>query len=123
LSYTTFKYNNLKVSPLKVMKNERIEVSLDITNTGRRYGREVVQLYVSDPASKVARPPKELKAFSKISLEPGETKTVNFMLDKEALSFWDTENGGWIAEPGEFEILVGSSSRDIRAKKKFELVA
>ncbi|MCR4393322.1 MAG: glycoside hydrolase family 3 C-terminal domain-containing protein [Dehalococcoidales bacterium] len=122
LSYTTFKYSNLQVSPLKVKKNEKINISIEITNTGRRYGKEVVQLYVSDLASKVARPPRELKAFTKIGLEPGETKIVSFILDEQTLSFWDTETGGWVAEPGVFEILVGSSSRDIRAKKKFELV-
>ena len=68
------------------------------------------------------RPPKELKAFNKVSLEPGETKTVKFVLDKEALSFWDAEEKTWVAEPGEFEILAGSSSRDIRARKAFELI-
>lgn len=122
LSYTTFKYTNLQVTPLRATTGGKINVTVDVKNTGKRPGKEVVQLYISDPICKVARPPKELKAFSKVSLEPGEKKTVKFTLDKEALSFWDTENKSWAVEPGEFEVLVGSSSRDIRARKKFELV-
>ncbi len=122
LSYTTFKYGNLQISPVKVKADGKINVSIDIKNTGRRPGKEVVQLYMSDKEAKVARPPKELKAFNKVSLEPGETKTVKFVLDKEALSFWDAEEKTWVAEPGEFEILAGSSSRDIRARKAFELI-
>jgi beta-glucosidase len=121
LSYTSFRYSNLKVSPLKVKAGEKISVSIDVKNTGKVTGKEVVQVYVSDIASRVPRPPKELKAFRKISLEPGETKTVDSTLDKEALSFYDPELKDWAAEPGEFEIRVGSSSRDIRARKKFVL--
>jgi beta-glucosidase len=121
LSYTNFKYSNLQVTPAKVKANGKISVSVDVKNTGKRQGKEVVQLYVSDPASKAARPPKELKAFSKVSLDPGETKKVQFMLEKEALSFWDEEVKGWVTEPGEFEVLAGSSSRDIRVRKSFEL--
>jgi len=81
-----------------------------------------VQLYVGDPIAKVSRPPKELKAFKKINLAPGETKTVAFMLDKEALSFYDVDTKAWVAEPGEFKIMLGSSSRDIRVSGKFELI-
>lgn len=123
LSYTAFKYNNLKVNPPEAKINDKISVSIDVKNTGRRQGKEVVQLYVSDLKASVARSPKELKAFSKVSLEPGETKRVEFTLDKSALSFYNVEAKEWVAEPGEFEILVGSSSRDIRARKKFDLVA
>jgi beta-glucosidase len=121
LSYTSFKYSNLKLAPAKVKKGGKITVRIDVKNTGKRAGKEVVQLYVSDLKSKVTRPPKELKGFRKVSLLHGETKTVEFVLDKQALSFWDTKDKKWVAEPGEFEILIGSSSRDIRAKKIFEL--
>jgi beta-glucosidase len=122
LSYTSFKYSNLKVTPAKIRADGKVTVTVDVKNTGKRQGKEVVQLYIHDAAAKVARPPQELKAFSKISLEPGEAQTVTFVLDKEALSFFDTEAKGWVAEPGEFEVLVGSSSRDIRVKKTFELM-
>jgi beta-glucosidase len=122
LSYTTFKYSNLQVNPAKAKAGEKISVSIDVKNTGKRPGKEVVQLYVADPASKVTRPPKELKGFSKVTLEPGEAKNVAFALDQRALSFWDEETHDWVAEPGTFEILLGSSSRDIRAKKTFELL-
>jgi len=122
LAYTDFKYGNLKISPVKVKTGGKVTVTLDIKNTGKREGKEVVQLYVGDPIAKVSRPPKELKAFKKINLAPGETKTVTFMLDKVALSFYDTETKTWLAEPGEFKIMLGSSSRDIRVSGKFELI-
>ncbi len=116
LSYTDFKYSGLKVSPAKA--EDKIKVSIDVTNTGKVPGKEVVQVYVSDIASSVPRPPKELKAFQKVALSPGEKKKISFTLTKEALSFYDVKLKDWVAEPGEFEILVGSSSRDIRAKGK-----
>jgi beta-glucosidase len=122
LSYTAFTYSNLRVSPAEVKTGEKINISVGIKNTGKVAGKEVVQLYVSDLASRVPRPPKELKAFRKVSLNPGETKTVEFALDKEALSFYDPALKQWVAEPGEFEIQVGSSSRDIRTRKTFNLV-
>jgi beta-glucosidase len=81
-------------------------------------GKEVVQLYVGDLEASVPRPPKELKAFAKVSLEPGETKTVEFGLDRRAFSYWDE---GWTLEPGEFELDCGSSSRDIRASARITL--
>ncbi|MGD1118049.1 MAG: glycoside hydrolase family 3 C-terminal domain-containing protein [Dehalococcoidales bacterium] len=121
LSYTSFRYRNLKVSPLKVKAGEKVSVSIDVKNTGQVTGKEVVQVYVADIASRVPRPPKELKAFRKISLEPGETRTVDFTLDKEALAFYDPGIKDWAVEPGEFEIQVGSSSRDIRARQSLVL--
>ena len=81
-----------------------------------------MQVYVADIESRVQRPPKELKAFRKVALSPGEKQTVEFTLDEEALSFYDEKAKKWVAEPGQFEILVGSSSRDIRARKTFYLV-
>ena len=122
LSYTSFKYSNLKVSPAKARAGDKIKVSVDVKNTGKVPGKEVVQVYVSDIVSSVPRPPKELKAFKKVALSPGETKTVAFTLTKEVLSFYDVKLKDWAAEPGDFEILVGSSSRDIRAKGKFTLL-
>jgi beta-glucosidase len=123
LSYTSFRYSNLQITPAKVKVDGKVTVTIDIKNTGKRQGKEVVQLYIHDITAKVARPPQELKAFTKVSLEPGEAQTFKFVLDKEALSFYDVEAKDWVAEPGEFEVLIGSSSRDIRAKKTFELTA
>ncbi len=122
LSYTSFEYSNLRVNPVKVKKGDRIIVSVDIKNTGETQGKEVVQLYVSDIESRVPRPPKELKGFRKVDLLPGEKKTVDFILEEEALSFYDPEIKQWVAEPGEFEIQVGSSSRDIRLKETFAFI-
>jgi len=121
LSYTTYEYGKVK-APKKVKKGKPVEISVTVKNNGERAGKEVVQLYVSDKVSSLPRPPKELKGFTKVALEPGETKTVSFTLDERALSFYDPERGGWVAEPGEFEVLVGNSSRDIRGKATFTLV-
>ena len=122
LSYTDFKYSNLKINPAETKAGDKIKISIDVKNTGKVAGKEVVQLYVSDILSSVPRPPKELKAFQKISLLPSETKTVRFTLDKEALAFYDPALKKWVAEPGKFEIQVGSSSRDIRVRGKFTLL-
>ncbi|MBN1991610.1 MAG: glycoside hydrolase family 3 C-terminal domain-containing protein [Anaerolineae bacterium] len=121
LSYTTFEYNNLALNAKEYAYGDTIQVSVAVTNTGRREGKEVVQLYVRDVRSSLARPEKELKAFKKVALKPGETQTVAFTLDGRALSFYDPEKQGWVAEAGEFEILVGSSSQDIRARATFFL--
>ncbi|MBN2189819.1 MAG: glycoside hydrolase family 3 C-terminal domain-containing protein [Candidatus Aureabacteria bacterium] len=119
LSYTTFKYGNLKIN--KGSGDVAATAALDITNTGNRAGAEVVQLYIQDPECSVERPAKELKGFEKVSLKPGETKTVEFKLTKRALSFYDIKSKSWVAEPGTFNVLVGSSSRDIRQEGSFEL--
>lgn len=121
LSYTTFEYSDLSV-PKQVEAGKAVTVAVTVTNTGAREGKEVVQLYVGDRQSSLARPPKELKAFAKISLKPGESQTVNFTLDQRALSYYDPYRKQWVAEPGEFDILIGSSSRDIRARATFTLV-
>jgi beta-glucosidase len=120
LSYTRFAYSHLKVSS-KVKGGQIVEVSVAVTNNGKVAGKEVVQLYVSDLKSSLPRPPKELKGFAKVALEPGETETVTFNLDERALSYYDPYRHAWVAEPGKFEVLVGSSSRDIRARAKFKL--
>ncbi len=121
LSYNTFEYSDLKVTPGKVAPNQPVQVSLNVRNSGPRDGAEVVQLYVHDVQSTVDRPVKELKAFRKIVLKSGQTQTVSFTLDKTAMAFYDPAKKDWVAEPGVFEILVGASSRDIRLKTSFDL--
>jgi beta-glucosidase len=121
LSYTTFQYSNLEVSKSELTADDQLEVTIDIKNTGKRTGKEVIQLYIHDVDSSLARPPKELKGFRKVFLKPGETKKVSFTLDKRSLSFYDPDKKQWMAEPGEFEVLVGSSSRDIRSTASFQL--
>ena len=122
LSYTTFKYSNLRLSAKALTPNELLKVRVDITNTGKVAGKEVVQLYVRDIKSSVARPEKELKAFAKVELAPKQTKTVTLTLDREAFWYFDVTRNTWATEPGDFEILIGSSSRDIRLKEPFTLV-
>jgi beta-glucosidase len=120
LSYTGFKYSKLTV-PRKFKKGDEIKITLLVTNVGDRDGAEVVQLYVSDLAASLVRPRKELKGYEKIFLKSGESKEVTFLLEDRSLAFFDPNRMKWIVEPGEFEILVGSSSRDIRLQRKFEL--
>ena len=109
LSYTTFKYNNLKVSNPVINPDQDTEVSIEVTNTGNRKGDEVVQMYIRDLISSVTRPVMELKGFERITLEPGETKTVTLSITPEKLQFYDI-NMKRVVEPGEFEIMVGTSS-------------
>jgi beta-glucosidase len=122
LSYTTFKYSNLRLSAKSLTPNELLKVRVDVTNTGKVAGKEVVQLYVRDLKSSVARPEKELKAFAKVELAPKQTKTVSFTLDREAFWFFDVTRKEWATELGDFEILVGASSRDIRLSETFTLL-
>ena len=122
LSYTTFAYSNIKITPNNIPgEGFVVDVSADIKNTGTREGAEVAQLYVGDKEASVQRPAKELKGFQRVVLKPGETKTVNFRLNKRAMAFYDVNNKGWVAEPGEFDVLIGSSSQDIRLKGSFVL--
>jgi beta-glucosidase len=114
LSYTTFEYSNVRLDKAEYALGEPITVSVDVTNSGSRAGKEVIQLYVRDVESRLVRPEKELKAFAKVALKPGETQTVTLTLDERALSFYDDAQAQWAAEAGEFEVLVGASSRDIR---------
>ncbi|MGQ9528868.1 MAG: fibronectin type III-like domain-contianing protein [Chloroflexus sp.] len=100
-----------------------LTVSVDITNIGSRTGTEVVQLYVHDVAARLVRPDKELKGFAKVELEPGATTTVTFTIDRQALSYYDPAVPGWIAEPGEFHVLIGRSAADIRLRAGFRLLA
>ncbi|HLP65462.1 beta-glucosidase BglX [Flavobacterium sp.] len=121
LSYTTFGYSDLKLSKTKMKSSETIEISLKLTNTGKIAGEEVVQLYLHDRYASVVRPVKELKDFQKIKLEAGESKTITFIIDKEKLSFYNSDLK-WTAEPGEFGLMIGSSSSDIRLQSQFELI-
>lgn len=116
LSYTTFNYSNLSVSSIGSGSDISVKVQLQIQNTGSRSGAEVVQLYVRDVLSRLPRPAKELKAFQKVRLEPQETCSIEFLLKADAFSYWDPELRTWAFEPGEFELLLGSSSRDIRLR-------
>jgi beta-glucosidase len=115
LSYTTFAYGDLEL-PKEIRAGERVVASIEITNTGSAPGAEVVQVYVRDVESTLPRPEKELRGFSKVLLEPGESREVRFELDEQAFAFYDPELPGWVVEPGDFELLVGSSSRDIRSR-------
>ncbi|HEX8990939.1 MAG TPA: glycoside hydrolase family 3 C-terminal domain-containing protein [Anaerolineales bacterium] len=116
LSYTGFEYSDLKLSRSQISADETVEVSLVVRNVGQRAGKEVIQLYVHDLQSTLARPEQELKAFAKVGLEPGEAQTVRFSLGREAFWYFDPDQAGWIVEPGEFEVRVGHSSRDIRLR-------
>ena len=111
LSYTTFEIQNVRLAKKSIRRNEATRVTADVTNTGRRAGTEVIQMYIRDLVSSVTRPIKELKGFKKVSLQPGETKTVTLEITPDSLAFYDV-NMKFVVEPGEFEILVGNSSRD-----------
>lgn len=119
LSYTTFEYGEAALGKVSHRDGGKIEISVPVANSGSVAGAEVVQLYVSDSVCSVDRPVKELKAFSKVFLEPGETKTVKFFLTEDALKFFDEASHSWKAEEGEFEALVGSASDDIRTSVRF----
>jgi beta-glucosidase len=121
LSYTTFKYSNLKVGLSGNANNPSATVEFEITNTGNRAGAEVAQIYVQDVQASVARPLKELKGFQRVALQPGETKKVAVTLDRSAFAFYDETQGDWVAEAGEFKVLVGASARDIRQTSAFTL--
>ena len=121
LSYTKFEYSNLQMSNRKMVANERMEVSVNISNTGKYDGEEIVQLYLRDKVGSISRPIKELKDFKKIYLKVGETKTIKFVIDKEKLSFYNQQIQ-WVAEAGNFDLMIGAASNDIRLKGEFELV-
>lgn len=121
LSYTSFEYGKVVADKKSMTTDDNITFSINIKNTGSRDGEEVIQLYISDKKASVPRPVKELKGFDKISLKVGEEKTVTFTIDKSALSFFDDKKHDWVAEAGEFEALIGSSSTDIKSKVSFSL--
>lgn len=120
LSYTKFEYSNLQVSPEKENSQGDVKVSVDITNTGSRKGDDVVQLYLKDEVSSVTTYEYDLRGFERINLAPGEKKTVEFTLHPDDLALLD-KNMNWTVEPGKFQVMIGSSSIDIKLKKEFEV--
>jgi beta-glucosidase len=121
LTYTTFAYSNLQVSAPAIKETERVSVEFTIKNTGRVAGKEVAQLYIHEQRSQVVRPEKELKAFAKITLQPGEEKIVRFDLSKRDFAFYDASIHDWTVCPGKFDILVGGSSKDLILKQTIEV--
>ncbi|MFG4001251.1 glycoside hydrolase family 3 N-terminal domain-containing protein [Flavobacterium aquidurense] len=121
LSYTKFNYSDLKLSSTKMKNNETIKVSFQLSNVGKVAGEEVVQLYLKDKFGSVVRPVLELRDFQKVKLNAGESKTIEFTIDKEKLSFYN-DKLEFIAEAGDFEVMIGASSADIKLKSDFELL-
>jgi len=121
LSYTTFSFSNLKVSPEQASADGSITVSFDVTNTGHRESATVAQVYVGDPSAKVKRPAKELKGFEKVRLGPGDTHHVSIALDRRALAYWSTAENGWQVDPGKFVVFVGDSSENTPLTQDFKV--
>lgn len=121
LSYTTFEYSDLRTDKDRMKDTDVMKVSVDVTNTGKMAGKEVVQLYVADKESTVIRPVKELRDFVKVELAPGETKTVTFMLDQRAFAYYSVKIHDWHVETGAFDIMIGKSSRDIVLTKEVNI--
>ncbi len=121
LSYTQFKISNLRADNTTMTRDGKITFTVDVTNTGKRAGAEVVQLYIHDSESSLERPYKELKGFDKVYLQPGETKQVSLTIDAKALSFYNDKSQSWTAENGEFIALVGNSSNNLKNSIKFRL--
>jgi len=120
LSYTTFRYDNLVIDKKRFGQGDKVHVSCTVTNTGEYDGEEIVQLYLRDLVGSIARPVAELKDFRKIFLKKGESKTLSFQIDAAMLSFYNATMQ-WVAEPGEFEVMIGASSKDTRLKARIEL--
>ncbi|MEJ3750311.1 glycoside hydrolase family 3 C-terminal domain-containing protein [Actinomycetes bacterium KLBMP 9797] len=125
LSYTTFSYGDLAAVLTGRVEDDDLAVAVTctVTNTGDRAGKEVVQLYVGDPHARVARPVRELKAFAKVPLAPGEARTVTFHLGARDLAYWSSEHRRWVVEAGIFQVAVGASSRDLRLSTTIEVAA
>jgi beta-glucosidase len=121
LSYTKFEYSNLKLVDGTGASGPALAVQFDVANTGAREGAEVAEVYVRDAEASLPRPDKELKGFQKVLLKPGEKRTVTVPLDRRAFAYYDPQKGGWVAEAGDFSILVGASSRDIRLDGVYRL--
>jgi len=116
LSYTTFAYGNLSVSPPSASGD--VEVRFEVSNTGNRAGAEIAQVYVGDRHASIPRPAKELKGFAKVSLSPGETKQVTVSLDRRAFAYYDVKKHDWTVDPGDFDLYVGRSSAQIELTGK-----
>jgi len=113
LSYTTFKYGDLKLSSEEIKEDGQITANISLTNTGKVAGKEVVQLYLRDLVSSTTRPVKELKAFEMVELQPGETKNVTFSITNDMLEFYNA-NKEWTSEEGNFEVMIGGNSKDVK---------
>jgi beta-glucosidase len=122
LSFTTFEYSNMLITPEQQRSAGIVEVSVDVKNTGKTAGDEVVQLYINDEVSSVIRYVKELRGFERIHLVHGETKTVHFTLSPKELQMLNRDMQ-WVVEPGWFKVMVGSSSEDIRQEGRFEIIS
>ena len=118
LSYTKFNYGNIFVKPVEIGPGQTATVSVDVTNSGKLAGDEVVQLYVRDDFSSLARPLQELRGFKRLTLAPGETNTVTFPVGFDQLKFWKKDR--WVVEPGSFTLMIGSSSKDIKFSGKLK---
>lgn len=114
LSYTTFKYGKPSISSPILLEDGKITISIPVQNTGSVEGAEIVQAYIHDEKSRLQRPEKELQAFDKVFLKPGEIKNATLKLDKYSVGYYDTDISSWIAEEGKFQVLIGASSVDIR---------
>lgn len=123
LSYTTFEYNNIKSNHNEMTENDTLQITFDLKNTGDVEGAEIVQVYVHDVESRIHRPEKELKAFEKVLLKPGETKTITLSLDKRAFAFYDVHHKMWCVESGDFDILIARSSKDIVLSKTIKVTS
>lgn len=121
LSYTTFKIGKAVADKRSMTVDDKITFTVAVTNTGSKAGAETVQLYIHDKKSSVERPYKELKAFRKVFLQPGETQEISLTIDKQALSFYDDQTGRWTAEPGDFEALIGNSAQNLISSCSFTL--
>ena len=121
LSYTTFAYSNLRASTSRLARDGQITVSVNVRNTGRRDGQEVVQLYVKHMGSKVERPIKELKGFQRVALKAGETKTVQITLQAKDLAYWDAQKKQWVVEDEKVNLIVGASSADVKLQQTISL--
>jgi beta-glucosidase len=121
LSYTTFDYSNLKISAAQIASNGSVDVQVDVQNSGTRAGAEVVQVYVHNNDTSAIQPKEQLQGFERVSLNPGEKKTLSFKVSAEQLSSWDVAKQAFAINPGAFDVMVGSASDDIRLKGSFQV--
>jgi beta-glucosidase len=119
LSYTRFSFSHLSVTPERVSPGSSVVVGFDIRNVGTRSGAEIAEVYVGDPSATVPRPVRELKAFSRVMLAPGESRHVAVSLDRRSMGYWDTSTHGWQVDPGEFVVYVGDSSESPPLHRSF----
>jgi len=121
LSYTTFAYSRLRLDRTQMRAQDTLTATVDITNTGPLAGEEVVQLYLRDRVASLVRPVKELRGFARVALQPGQTQTLRFVVGRQELSFFNAQLQ-WVAEPGDFDLMIGASSADIRLRDAFALI-